>query len=609
MGKSWTSKREFALLSGELAVSEDRDFERRALPLIRAIWPEAVTPPSRRSFDQCGVDHLVWADIQPFPLVIQYKGFRSSEHEIGDSQTKQCLASIDSFKKSGLTAETYVLLHNRDGRNKTFRDSVQNALKRLVSSGQVEKAFLWDRRTFLNEAFESTLQRTLSHLGKAKNEMSILGETRVYNPLEIVPLATRELVINQYRLEDQSHSVSRLADPSEEILNTKSGKIVLVIAEAGYGKTTAAFRTFFSSDHRIFYVPSAGISKTVISAKDLLFECVNVDELFSYAEESDQPTLRRLVRPVIEFIFKDSKQHIVLIIDGLDESIYFSRAGGLQSLFNQLRDVRVPIVLLARSEFWHSRIEDFTASFGDLSKHGDKKRKRIKLIELTPWSSHKILLLADRFRCGLSSFAEQERIDRFIEIVRSGEYKRFYGDIPRRPLFLRFILETVAEQGVHYTGRAKLYYDWVRMKISRDISRPRQFGGDGRLNVVSESESADVTLRLSLRAMMYSAAAMTTIENGVLDLLPECKIDDVLTRDRTLKDLHDPTGLFLNSLLLPVPSRLPHQSLSIRFAHRMYQEFFLALYYSEHQAECRNVQLPPSVFEMLDDLQREGLVD
>jgi hypothetical protein len=146
MSKAWTDKKEYKLLSGELATSEGRDFERLALPLIRIIWSNAIAPAAMGPYDRIGADHLVWADREPLTLVVQCKGFEVPEEEIGKSQIRQCLKSIQSFKKSGQKAKTYLLIHNRTGKNEELRKVVGLELKTLVESGQVNRAELWDRQ-------------------------------------------------------------------------------------------------------------------------------------------------------------------------------------------------------------------------------------------------------------------------------------------------------------------------------------------------------------------------------------------------------------------------------------------------------------------------------
>lgn len=603
----WTDKSEYKRLSGEIAVSEGRDFERRILPLIRLIWPEAVGAPALRSFDRRGVDHIVWSDSPPFPLVVQCKGFRADEHEIGNSQLKQCLDSIESFQKSRLPAATYLLIHNRDGRNAAFRDAIENALSSLVQSSQVERAELWDRQRLLQQAFNMMLTQVRVAVCLDPDKHRVLElEPQSEETIERVPLRISNLRASQYRLIDETRSIEHISDPAEELLKSRRGSITVLIGEAGYGKTTAAIRSSALKKQRIVYVPAARITATVIGAKDLLAECVDLDNLFAEAADSDIPTFKLLVRPVIEYLLKDEKTPMALVLDGLDESIYFSRRGGIQWLLNQLREVRIPVILIARSEFWHARSEDFKTSFGILARGDQRSYTHLKLIELLPWRDDQILSLSERRQKAISDEVAKARLSKLINIIREGAYEDYYGDIPRRPLFLRFILETVEKKGVNRTGKARLFYQWALMKVTRDVQLPMRWSGVGRQPIVGGCESVDTTVRLSFRAMMLAALQMTTLQEGnVLEILPFCSVEEVLESDELLKKIADPLGLFLNSLLVPIASTLPHKPLDVRFAHRAYQEFFLALYVREHPDRFENTVLPESVREYLGDLQKQ----
>jgi hypothetical protein len=328
--------------------------------------------------------------------------------------------------------------------------------------------------------------------------------------------------------------------------------------------------------------------------------------LFSQFQESDLPVVNRILNPVVEQVLKERSNPLVLIIDGLDESIYFSYRGGLQWVFNLLRDVLAPVVLLARAEFWHARLDDFKTSIGQISE-GDHQGRRIKLIELLPWTSNEILTLTIRYRDALTDSRQKANIDQLIASIDDDSYRELYGDIPARPLFLRFILDCVAERGVQRTGRAQLYYEWAYMKIARDVANPMRWGSIGRAPITNEFESAGATIRLAFRAMMIAANQMTNVEKDALELLPSCPLDEVLVSDEHLKRVSDPTGLFLNSLLIPVSSGMVHKPLEIRFAHRAYQEFFLALYLSEHPDYAKGLTLPDSIKELLSDLACEGI--
>ena len=106
MSKAWTDKKEYQLLSGELATSVGREFERVALPLIRIIWADTIAPPPLGTYDRIGVDHMVWADEGQATLVVQYKGFAVPEEELGNSQINDCIASIKTFRDSERRAAT-----------------------------------------------------------------------------------------------------------------------------------------------------------------------------------------------------------------------------------------------------------------------------------------------------------------------------------------------------------------------------------------------------------------------------------------------------------------------------------------------------------------------
>jgi hypothetical protein len=607
MPKAWTDKGEYKRLAGELTTSEGREFERRALPLLRVIWADAVAPQALGSFDRSGADILVWSDTKPFPLVVQCKGFRADEIDIGDSQIRQCQKSIASFRKSGLEARAYVLVHNRTLKNDQLRNTINAELRRLVESGRVVKAMMWGWQELLRAAFNSTLAHVRRHValsaGKAKDYYG--AEQPLCEPLEEVPFRGSTMVANPHRLVRESAPVESFSDPSAELLKTERANLSIMIGQAGYGKTTAALRTFGLSSQIIFYVPAATIPSEVNSKKLLIKHCVRLDDLWDGAEPSDMPTLERLTYPVVEYILKDRDAPMALILDGLDESVYFSRPGGLQALLNQIREVSVPVILLARSEFWHERQADFATSYGIPASSGESQHVKFRLIELTEWGDEQIKLLATRYRDSLADAAARRRLTDFVDLIGGAGYESLYGDIPRRPLFLRFILECVAQRGVERTGRALLFYEWAVMKIQRDIFAPRRWGNVGRAPLLSENESPAAVLRLAFRAMKLAAERMTAARDGMIELLPSCALDDILLSDEQLKRVDEPSSLFLNSLLVPVASSHTPEPLEVRFAHRTYQEFFLAMFVKETPGRFKTSALPQPVREYLEDLVAE----
>jgi hypothetical protein len=608
MAKAWTEKSEYRKFSDELVKSQDREFEKLVLSLIRVIWPNAgFRPPEMGWIDRRGIDLLAWSDFQPYPLAVQCKGFKVPEEEIDQSQINQCLKSIASFRDSGIKVETYLLIHNRTGKNEELRTATERALKVLVQSGQAKRAELWDRQKLLSNVFNATVALIRAAVeNKRSSAPSYYGDRQISKPLEVVPFTQSELVADPNRLVITSNPIRRLADPVSELLGAEdSNNLLLMIGDAGYGKTTAVLRTFASTSHIVFYIPAATIPNHVNNTTDLLKHCIKVQDLFDTTPNSDEDVFDRLFKTAIRYIFKESDLPITLVIDALDESVYFSRRGGLQSLFNQLREIRCLVILTTRKEFWTQRQQDFSELFGRTGSPEKRRLTHIRLIELLPWGGEQIGELSRKYCNTLVDSTQRKNLEQFINIVDSDEYETYYGDIPRRPLFLRFILETVAERGVRHTGRAKLYYEWAQMKIRRDVCRPMIWGNMGRQPIISETETLDETLRTAFRAMMLAAHQMTNLNGDDIELLPDCYLDNVLLSDEKLRGVVDPTGLFLNSLLVPIIAR-SHELIRIQFAHRTYQEFFLALYIKENHEQFLSYNLPAPIVELVKDLENEG---
>ena len=605
MSKKW--KR----LSAALHTAEGRDFERVVLPFVRAIWADAIIPqPLRSTYDQSGVDILVWrkTDSRSIFLAVQCKGFSVKEYELGVDQIQQCKDSIKKFIESGIHSEIYVLVHNRIPSNETFRAELEQQATKLKASGRARVVYIWGAQKLLQEATKAVRNRyrQVLLLDEPKVEQFLIDQP-LCAPLEKVPLRISELTFNRNRMIAETAIEDVIADPTRRILETARSNLSLVLGQAGYGKTTSALRTLADGSRKIFYL-SAAILPDVVGNTDTLFKrWINLEKLFEGVLDEDIPIVEQLAAPAITYILKDEKIPVILILDALDESIYFSRPGGLQQLFNQISDARVPIILLARSEFWEDKQQDFANSYGLRSPtKEDKFNRRVTVIRLLEWQHDQIRALAQRFRDKLAG-RERTHVENLIRVIDSGEYEDIYGDIPKRPLFLRFILESVAEQGVMRKGRARLFYDWAALKIRRDVLNPRTFGGEGRAPILTAPEGTETVLRLAFKAMKIAAYKMTDIPEPrhCLELLPSCDIEEILLSDDRLKMILSPTGLFLHSLLIPVKSTA--EKLEVSFAHRTFQEFFLALYIRENTPHFADLELPKAINDHLTAIRDEGI--
>ena len=315
MGKGWTDKTSFRRFLGELGVKTADDFERYTMHFLRLLWPTVIGTPRRKKFDSKGVDHIVWSEKPPFPVIVQCKGWEVLEDQLGQKQINQCLKSIDSFKKSGLKAKEYILVHNRIGKDKSFREPIENELRTLEVSGQVKKAKLWSAQKLLQVVFNAFQDRCLaeikrSNINNFKNFQDL--EQIRWEPLEKVPLQSSVFLVEPTRLIRSKQSIPKVSDPCHELLS-KGQSISILVGQAGFGKSTTAFRLANLSNHKTIYVPAAMITRKTANVTTFLKQAITPEELLKDSSPENQPIHAEIAYTVLENVLKMKNTKLILI--------------------------------------------------------------------------------------------------------------------------------------------------------------------------------------------------------------------------------------------------------------------------------------------------------
>jgi hypothetical protein len=605
----WSATPQFDDFYGELVLKDGLDFQRAILPFLHIIDPSTRGTPPLSSGDIAGADFLHWSRESPLPLIVQAKGFRVPAHELGENQVKQCRKSIQSFARSGLRARRYWLIHNRDGRRTDFRSAVEEDLGKLMESGGVEEAVLLDVRQFILRAFDAMFQ----HVRDAFEEKRLtpLEPEQVFASQDLVPLAEipftiSNVVITQRGLTDDVKPEEMLGDPAAVLSDTAQSRFSLLLGEFGFGKTTTALRALrhYPGEIHPLLVSAATIDPNTVGTRDFFRQCVNMEKLLADFPAEDRSILKKMARPAIERVLFDPKSNVVLIVDALDESAVLARHQGMQNFFNMLWATKVPIILTMRTEFWLQRLEDFSTFDGPYPtvRSENRRKKPWRVIELLPWRDAQIVELIARRIASEENDDVRTRLQQLKGRIEDGGYQKFYGDIPRRPLFLRMILDSVAEWGIQPTTRVGLFTNWITAKIRRDRREPMRLGG-GRAPVLTPDEPLTVVQEAAWLAMEIAAAKMAILSENSLELTNSCYVEDVLYESRRLAQITDPTGMYLHSLLLPVASQQIGEAQRLRFAHRAFQEFFLARYIHGHSEKFAGIVLPESVTAWLREIE------
>jgi len=613
--KAWTDKKEHSKLSSMLAQAQGEALQSLLEPLLRLISPVKFSSAKMFVWSLDENAHLVLQEKGQTPLLTVYwRGY--AQQEIGASEARDCCAAIRTFAASGFNSDWYLVVHNRDLRNSEFRRIVNEELEALKATGRVTQADLWDRHLLLRNVFNGVLNLVRDAIRKGGLSFAQLEAIPGLDSLGLVPLRESSLLIDQYQLKKTASGQLIVADPTAILLEKGEGRLSILVGEFGSGKTTAISRLLAASVAEPIVVPGAILSEVHIrSSKELISRSFDHALLLESVQEADREMLTFLLPPVLAQLLKDKELPTVLVFDGLDESTFISRRGGFQHLFNILREVQVPVVLTLRTELWQRSQQDFATAMGYRAPADGIRNQKVRLVELLPWSEDEIgELLRRSLRLTVDPTTRANLID-LDDLLSSGRFAELFGDIPRRPLFLRFILDSVAAQGLPNgrIGRARLLYDWARRKIFRDIQAPINSGGAGRLPILDSDESSEVTVEIAFEAMAWAAAKMGNVDASssqigpTLELRADCPLEEVLLADRRLRRINDPLGLLLNSLLLPAP-QVQSTPLRVRFAHRAFQEFFLAWQILAKPEVHSGLVMPEAVAAWMEDILAEGLI-
>jgi hypothetical protein len=541
------------------------------IPFLRIIWPQIDQVPARRAWDAKGIDLLVWTDDGQFPCAVQCKGF--TVQELGRDQLRQVLDSIDTFSNSFTKCNTYIILHNRDGKNAEFRNAVQKRLENLVASGQVNHAELWDRQQLLTRA-EQRLKEMITdslhtysfELLKSYQRLFSFGQSFVRN----VPVKQFNLRFRRYEpcVRIPLHS-EKLVSASELVLSRTQARWTLLAAQFGMGKTTTVLHAATSSKHTVVLIECRSLpdrQDQLTSTSLLLEEGLKSLGILHQFSDADQQVLYEVAALTFKAMLKRPHVPFVLIIDGLDENRFYSRLRGMEFLSNQLADLQCPVILTTRLEHLNAMFGDFSSAFQEFSVKQAPKRDA-RLIELEPWNvAQAVELSTSAWRA--ASEGEKEHLQTLVEMLRDDSYSSLYGDLPRNPLMLQFIIEDVADHGVRLSDRSSLIESWIKKKIRRDQSRVM------RASVGEGLDVEDFTERV-LKVMERVAGRM--IDPGTHELLEVIDSQEVLDCSAPQFANADLLGLVLNSLLLPVGPRRG-ENLPLTFAFRVVQEYLLARY-------------------------------
>lgn len=559
-------------ITKDLYESHGRDFQKRCYSWLKFLYPELHDAKDLGEIDKEGIDLYIFkSDRINYEKVFQCKGF---EKAFGDSQLKQCTKSIKTFSKSGVWAEEYYLIINVQ-LDKNYSGKLLIELNQLVENKKVGKAYLLNSNSFVSyydtELRKLILNKISESNKKFYDDYTSVMEQKFY--YENVPFIEDERACKS-PIEFISNTIDNANNKKDTSGKSKSnGKYIFLVSEFGFGKTTTLLELYHRciNDKLIpIYIPATILSNNAFSGTSsitreifkILFDDID-------SEESD-----KIVRFSSESMTSllQNESSIILMFDGLDEHLQFYKIEGLRTLFNSTSEFKAPCIFSFRKSYWEERFEDFKLALA-------KSRIEKDYIFLVEWGEKEI---SDYIELFIEKNSERlksneiERLNHLKEIVNNNLYEQYYGDIPKRPLFLEMILRDIISGDIQKRNISELYLNYFLEKFDRDI-----LGQFDKFAPQREMLGFSVASLKAILIEIHECAARSCLKNENFDYGQEAIIENMI-HEKDIKQrmihfgLSNDIAVFISISVLTPVSKRGNMNMKLKFVHKSFMEFFIA---------------------------------
>ena len=556
--------------------------------------------------DQAGVDTFILdAGDDSLRTVIQCKGFEVFDY--GIDQHRQCRDEVAKFLAKGPRAVHYWLVINRSIKDRAQRKELEGDLAGLVANGKVTKAELLDLEATVKRLTELAIARLFSWSEIKRRELFEFYGSRMHFVRHI-----GSVPFNETMSDPTSFVLERFDSFFKGLAEHQTGKYrnapkFLITSEFGFGKTTtlhAVSQRWIDSGRHLIYAPAALLGhQAFVNASGLADGLLHL----IIPDDADLSALAmQEFRNALRSILTRSKDWL-LLIDGLDENSDAFRANSLAALWGSIADLGIPALLSARDELVELREAEFT--YNPILRIGPTFDR----IKLNDWDDRLIAefvsLYAAAARAETAMTGPQTSQDdpagfrEFRSLIATSRYNEVYGDIPKRPLFLGMLVEDAwkGHEPARYLHR--LYGTYFRSKFDLDRSSMAARGIQRRPSAIVDALGDMQTREILIRVMQGAADQMLEI-TGPPNARSATHRDTI--GERKLREIAAGLGIpfaqvedvAMHSLLQPSGRDPVTRERLLRFAHRSFQDWFVARQFAETGRDIY-MGLPRSALQFL----------
>ena len=433
------------------------------------------------------------------------------------------------------------------------------------------------------------------------------NQTIYVNPLQY-------LSKNKLNKGDNWELVELLQDLNQEsALETINEDWSFIISGFGFGKTSLLLNIFKMLQHKeisAIFVPIAQLPEKSFQNTDFFCRAIlNIlynkvysksaqvqyfGEEFIDFEQQEETIVEPMVKDFKEMLM--SKNDIVFLFDGLDENYLAYTHKGLKQIFTCIQTFQLPCFFSVREEFWYDKQGNFQLALGE---------DTIRKIFLKEWNDQAIVLFVEQY---LHAFSHapfvKKHLSKFITLIKKGAYQKYYGDIPKRPLFLNMLTQDVIKGNLQKRNLAQLYENYLQVKFRLDLERAFEENTELQsIKLLSEEDATKVLRKIFAVLTQVSSIMMINSETHEAILISDTTEEKIEQMVRLLKEkTFSITEILLNSVLIPIHKRETFNDFRVKFAHKSFQEYFTARYLFELLKNSNATQPDCSIFQYKFDI-------
>jgi Predicted NTPase (NACHT family) len=596
------SKAAFNKVVGNLIRSAD--FKEDIFELLFELYPSL----QKNSNLESDIDFFT-TDGENGGLEFAFTAFNFNYKPFDKYQIDRCRKVLNQIKKLEKPVYSFVLVCNTLTNTDEFK-SIKAETEELVTMGKAEFASFHDIRSFLekqitenidieirskivesNQQFKDQFQQQMDqHFYVEEIPFFIEPDAQVHkNPVTYLaqsPIQHKNKFLElEYAVRMQRFS-----------RNDSSEKWSFIVSEFGFGKTSLLLNLFKKLDESnilsIFLPLSFFRERSLYTTRDvskIVLEILFRERDFDYGRNYDQ-----LMSGIMDNML-ERRSDLILLFDGLDEHKLAYTPDGLAHLFRATAKLSAECFFTMRKEFWDDKHNNFKMALAPI-------KKKYQFYSLLEWSESEISKFINEYlEKEHVGETEAARVNEFKELVILNQYSQFYGDIPKRPLFLKMLIADIVSNRIRKRSLAELYEQYLGQKF--DIDRIGQFTGETRTSLrMEEMEDRGKVLSRIFYVLEKAAANMFAITSEkeciLITSVKESKIEEI----KYLKEKEFMvTEILMNSILVPMGKR-ERGEIELKFAHKSFQEYFFARSIYTVLVESDNAErLAPILHSKLND--------